>query len=375
MKKILIMYATYGMGHKKIAEYIEDYFKKEGSFEILCVDILKYSIPLVGTLSKKSFEKVNFSIPFLWDITYNAFNKKLKLLPYEKIILGLFKNKKLKNLILDFNPDIVISTHWMGSAIIGYHKKKGSLDSKLLTIITDYEAHELWLKNIKYEDAIIIGNKYEKEMLVKEKNIPKDKIKDFGIPLSNRFNSSYYNRAKTYDKYKLNKDKKTILYFCSRGNITKIYSGAIIKNNLNCNLIIVTGNNSDEKNRLTKIKKVMNNKNIKILGFVNNVPELLNIADIVVTKPGGATVTECLYFHKPMLFIGTQSGQEKANAKYLQKYGCAYRSKNENDMIEFLNLCLIDNKVLSKMTLKAKSLSKTNAMKKLYEFTNKLINK
>ena len=38
--------------------------------------------------------------------------------------------------------------------------------------------------------------------------------------------------------------------------------------------------------------------------------ELLNIADLVVTKPGGETVTECLYFDVPMLFVGKHSGQE-----------------------------------------------------------------
>ena len=64
------------------------------------------------------------------------------------------------------------------------------------------------------------------------------------------------------------------------------------------------------------------------MGYVNNVPELLNIADLVVTKPGGATVTECLYFNVPMLFIGKHSGQEKANCKYLEKQGVQILERN-----------------------------------------------
>ena len=84
MKKILIMYASYGTGHKKIAEYIENYFKENENFEIETIDILKNSTPFLGVLSQKTFEKMNFSIPFLWDFLYNAFNRKLSLFAERK---------------------------------------------------------------------------------------------------------------------------------------------------------------------------------------------------------------------------------------------------------------------------------------------------
>ena len=96
MKKVLIMYATYGMGHKKIAEYIETYFKEQGNFEIEMVDILKYSTPFFGFLTQKTFEKINFSIPYIWDMIYNAFNKNITLFPKKAVIMSTFKFKGLK---------------------------------------------------------------------------------------------------------------------------------------------------------------------------------------------------------------------------------------------------------------------------------------
>ena len=118
------MYASYGTGHKKIAEYIETYFKNNGNYEIENIDILKFSTPFLGKFSQKTFEKINFSIPYLWDILYNAFNRKLYLLTPKNLMLPLFNNKTLKRKIIEFNPDLVISTHFFSSQMCAFLKQK-----------------------------------------------------------------------------------------------------------------------------------------------------------------------------------------------------------------------------------------------------------
>lgn len=372
MKKILIMYATYGTGHKKIAQYIEKYFKQNGNFEIELIDILKFSTPVLGSLTEKTFEKINFSIPYLWDIIYSTFNRKLKLFPKKTIVMSTFKCKGLKKKILEFNPDLVISTHYFCSTIISQYKKKDKLNSKLITIVTDYEAHEFWLDNEKYEDYLVIGNSIEKKELVK-RGIEKKKITDIGIPVSDDFNPNMYNRNKTIREYKLDANKKTLIFFCSRGKITSKYAKEILKSNLNCNILIVTGNNTKLKNELKEIKAFYDNPNIKILGYINNVPELLNIADIVITKPGGATVTECLYFNVPMLFVGKSSGQEKANAKYLGKQKCSISVNNCIDMIKTIEYLFNNQKKLDRLKNNIQKINKNDAMPKLFKLVEKVL--
>ena len=245
----------------------------------------------------------------------------------------LFNNSYLKKKILDFNPDLVISTHYFCSTIISKFKNKNLIDSKLITIVTDYEAHEFWLENEKCEDFIILGNSLEKRELIK-KGFDKKKIKDIGIPLSDEFNKKIYNKEKTLRKYKLDVSKKTLVFFCSRGRITSSYVKELVKHQLNYNILIITGNNSKLRTQLKELIKQFGLSDAKILGYVNNIPELLNIADLIVTKPGGATVTECLYFNVPMLFIGKHSGQEKANARYLVGQKCALSVSNQFEMME-----------------------------------------
>jgi len=372
MKKILIMYASYGTGHKKIAEYIETYFKNNGNYEIENIDILKFSTPFLGKFSQKTFEKINFSIPYLWDILYNAFNRKLYLLTPKNLMLPLFNNKTLKRKIIEFNPDLVISTHYFCSSIISHYKKKKKINSKLITIVTDYEAHEFWLENEKNEDCLIIGNSIERKELIK-KGFDKRKIKDTGIPLSDKFNVQNYDKEKIYKNYKLDSNKKTLLFFCSRGKITSSYVKEIVKHNLEYNVLIVTGSNAKLKNKIKNIKKQFGLSNAKILGYINNVPELLTIADLVITKPGGATVTECLYFNLPMLFIGRHSGQEKANAKYLEKQMCAFSASNPFEMLDKINILFKDEKKLLRLKNNTKKANKNDAMKKLYEIANEVM--
>ena len=54
-KRILLTYATYGNGHRAVAEYIESYFKKQDpELEILAIDLLMYSTPILGALTRKT---------------------------------------------------------------------------------------------------------------------------------------------------------------------------------------------------------------------------------------------------------------------------------------------------------------------------------
>ena len=51
MKKILIMYATFGNGHRAIAKYIEEYFKsRDEEIEIKNIDILSYITPFINKI-------------------------------------------------------------------------------------------------------------------------------------------------------------------------------------------------------------------------------------------------------------------------------------------------------------------------------------
>ncbi len=372
-KRILLTYAMYGNGHRAIAQYIESYFKsRDPELEIKAIDILSYSTPILGRLSQKVTDFFLLKFPLGWSIIYDLFDTKISATIANHTSLSLFKNKRMKKVISEFNPDMTISTHFFGSSLIDFYNRKGVINSKLITVVTDYEAHSLWLKSYKREQAIIVGDKDEVAYLVK-KGIKRSKIKAIGIPINPITNDSF-DIIKATSKYGFDGSRPICLFFGGGGNggtHSLPYIRKVIKGNLNIDFIYVAGKNQKAKEKVDKWIKEYDAKNIKTLGFVNNVPELLQICDFVVTKPGGAQTTESLYFNKPVIMINCSGGQEVANYKYFEKNGYGKRIKTSYYFYKYLENISNKPEIIEKMKSNMEENHNDKAMGKLYDIVMK----
>lgn len=376
-KRILITYATYGSGHLAVAKYIEDYFKKENEeFEILSVDLLKYSIPVIGEISRVVNDTMVLKFPLVCEMYFAFSNNKLASDGVLGINMTMFDNKKLKKLIKDFNPDITISTHFYGSTLIARMNKLEQISSKLITIVTDYKAHELWLKNYKSEDAIIVPSiEAKRDTLKKCPEISSKIIKNFGIPIFNRMSNRLdYNQL--LKKYKIKNNKPIITFFCGSSYSVSnsfLYFKKLVKSNPKAYIFYITGNAKDLKEKAEKLVKKYNCKNIKVLGYVNNVPEYMAISDFIITKPGGIIVNECVYFGKPMLLINGSAGQEKDNYKYLVRKGFAVRANSLFTFSKNLNHLIEHKEIVDMMKNNILNYENKEAIQKLYNLVKKLL--
>ncbi len=368
-KRILLTYAMYGNGHRAVAEYIESYFKaQDPELEILAIDLLKYSTPIIGSISQKVTDFFLLKFPTGWSFIYSLFDTKISSAIASKTSMSLFKNKRMKKIITDFNPDLTISTHFFGSSLIDYYNRKGITNSKLITVVTDYEAHSLWLRGYKREQAIVVGDKDEVSYLVK-KGVEKNKIKPIGIPI-NPITSNDFNVEKSIKKYGFDGLRPICLFFGGGGNggtLSLPYIRKIIKSDLNIDFIYVAGKNQKSKEKVDKWISDYGVKNIKTLGFVNNVPELLQMCDFVVSKPGGAQSTESLYFKKPIIMINCSGGQEVANYKYFVKNGYGRRFRTSYMFNKFMKNISDNPNIIEEMKKNMSKNHNDKAMEKLYK--------
>lgn len=372
-KKILVPYATYGNGHKSVARYIEEYFtKQDENIEVLSIDLLDYTSLFIRVVSKKIFEKTMFSrLPILWEIIYKFYNNKYRSIGTKKMCYSFFDRKKLREKVKDFNPDIVISTHFFGSILFSKYKKIGFINAKLYTIITDYELHEFWLKSLKYETAVIVSNQQMKKQLLK-RGISSDKIKVYGIPLSDNF-SHKFDVPKLKKKFKIKSNKTIILFFCGNNNsLTSLpFVKKLLKYSESFYIILITGKNNKLKAKINKLGIDVKDKDVKVLGYVNDVYEYMSISDIIITKPGGLTVSECLVLQKPMILINHNAGQEKGNYKYLVHQKYALKASNPYKFNKCLKLIQKDPKIIKKMKYQILKDKKDSAIKQLYNLVMK----
>lgn len=372
-KKILIPYATYGTGHKAIAGYIKKYFEENGNYDCLSLDLINYTIPIIGSFSKKVSETLMTKFPGIWSLIYFIFDNKLSSYVSGKINIKLLDNKKLRKEITTFNPDITIATHFFGSDIINYYNKKGYINSKLITVVTDYKSHDFWLNNIKNTDAIIVSSFEERLNLIK-KGYKNKQIHTSGIPIC-MDTLKTENKSILLKKYKCDNNKLNILFFVGGGNgalINLIYFKEMLKNNYDINILFVAGRNKEAERQAKEYVKKYKKKNIKVLGFVKTINELYKISDIVITKPGGAQVTECILFNKPMILIKSNGGQEIYNRRYLTLHNYAKWARNKKIFNKELELLINNDKERNRMIKNISTIKQDKSMEKLFKIVEKL---
>ena len=372
-KKILIPYATYGSGHKSIAIYIKNYFESTGKYECLTLDLLDYSLPILGKFTRFSSNTLMTKFPVLWSLLFFCFDNKLSAYVTSNMSIRLFDNDKLRKKVQEFNPDLTISTHFWGTDIINKFNKKGITSSKIVTVVTDYVAHDVWLKSLNDIDAIIVSG-FDERLKLLSKGFKNNQIYTSGIPISPQLKTNL-NKTDLKKKYKINNKKKTVLFFVGGGDgaiFNLIYFKELLKNKYECNILFVAGRSKKAYNKAKEYVKRYKSKNVRLFGFVTNINELYYVSDFVITKPGGVQVTECLLFLCPMLLIKSNGGQEIGNKRFLLKKGYARKAYNKYTFNKCFNELLTNDNLRNKMKKNISKIKQNKSMEKLYKIVEKL---
>ena len=374
MTKILITYASYGSGHKSVAEYVEDYFKEhDKNFEIKVIDVMDYK-NVFGKINQKMFDlSFKFKTSVSNTIGYEITDNKIITAPYKEVVKFLLKSK-LKDDILEYNPDILISTHFFGSITMGIINQKYGTKTKIITILTDYASHSMWLKNHKNETAFIVSNDIVKDELIKY-GIPEYKIHPYGIPLSSKFKNIEESKTKIKLKYNIHNNNLILLFF-GGGSLGSSFSYGyfkqLLKLNLPINVIFVSGKNTKLKEKCENFVAENNIQNVKILGFTKDISNLLNIADAVITKPGGLSVTEALEMKTPMILIPGNGGQEIHNAKFITKNKFGIRTLNPYQFAKKVDKLIKNPKYINDMYKNLKNYEENKSIEKLFKLVKEL---
>ena len=374
--KILIFYASYGGGHLNAAKSINDYIiSNYPNYDVELIDCMKYVNKTIEKLTTTAYREMAKKAPWAWGKIYSDSQKGplAHLSSRSNKIMAI----KLLRLLREKQPDVIISTHPFGSQMCSYLKRKNKITAKIATIMTDFSPHDQWLVGHKFTDYFFVANDKMKNYLI-NKGIAENKVFVTGIPISNRFLKTY-NKKEILDTYNLSEDKFTVLFFgggefgLGKTKTAEIFESFVqesLKEKIQ--IIAIAGKNPKMKASFKEIvsKYSVNTtttnttditNNVKILEFTNQVPELMSISDLVVTKPGGLTTSESLASHLPMLIINPIPGQEEENAEFLEDKGIAiWLRKNDDSKLIIENL-LADNKKLNLMKENTKLLAKPHS--------------
>lgn len=368
--KILFLAISAGGGHMKAAESLKLYIEeKHPDSKTMLVDSLRYINPIVDKLIIGSYINTLKSTPKIYGKLYDIAESGDNLSDVSQTMNRII-SYKIRRLIREFVPDLVVCTHPFPLQMLTKLKKNSVIKSKVVTILTDFTAHPFWLHDTV--DAYVVAHPGMKFEMV-NRGIREDIIYPLGIPISEKF-------LKQYDKADIRKelglqDITTVLVMGGSlgfGDIKETFL-ALLNSQKRLQIILVAGKNSKLIKQVEEYSSY-SDKPVKIYGYTDLIPELMSASDFIISKPGGITVSEALVKNLPLILISPIPGQEEKNARFLQNTGVAGRIYPKQSVEEVL-FQIMDNPLrMQHMKEMAQHLARPTATQDIVKLFEELIN-
>ncbi len=368
--KVLLASITAGHGHHAAAAAIESAMRERGA-EVETLDVFKY----ISTYLYKAVDKgylMSTKHNWQYGLLYHAFESDTLL---RKAVISFMNSDFLSDKLLrHFNhsqPDVVISTHPCAAQIIDELKEQRVLKSVHIGVNTDYTLLPFW-ETIRHMSGLVICGR-QLLFRARQLGIPSERVLPFGIPIQSKYClSSPTNKAR--EKLGLDPDIPTVLIMSGSmgyGNMAESVD-RLASSGLRLQIICVCGRN--EKAREELAGRSYPSK-VLALGFIDYVHECMDAADVIVTKPGGLSVSEALAKRKPLVLTSPIPGHEQDNMTCLVNYGLALYATKSMPVHELVCTLLSDQDRLEQMKRAIETYACPNPTERLCDYIYEAVGK
>ncbi|UBH09315.1 diglucosyl diacylglycerol synthase [Macrococcus armenti] len=311
-KKILIITGSYGNGHISVTNSIVNQLNRMHlpNLTVIEHDLYQEAHPIINSFAKKYY--IN---------SYKYFRKSYRFFYYanqdntEKCFYRYYGLNRLINLIMKEKPDLILLT--FPTPVMSIIKKDIGVDIPVATVITDYTMHKNWYT--PNSNRYFVATEHTKSQLV-QYGVDPSIIDVTGIPIHERFNEEV-DRNAWLTNNGLQPNKKTLLMVAGAFGVVGGFNEmlATLTEESDHQYVVVCGNNTQLINTLKAAYK--DTPNVLIIGFTKEMAGWMASCDLMLTKPGGITISESLCKSIPLVFFNPAPGQEGENAKYFTEKG------------------------------------------------------
>ncbi len=374
---ILILHASVGSGHRSAAIAIAqdlcdlrdrqlpafpDGSPLDPATRVVVADILAWGDHVFD--GNKTATSFTGSTRPLYDLTWR-YTFTGRALWGQGTFLNYVMWRKFTRYIGHIKPLAVIATHIMGANMAAGARTICKQHYPLVCVPTDYETEGLWPH--KAADVFCLGNESMAETL-RARHIAENRIAITGIPTRIDFRRSY-DTAQVRERFGLPADKKIVLalagatlpqpYVIFRQTLESVIPA--FAGHPDLHLVMVCGKDADYAAHVRQTCAEHGLDNVTVLDYVNGMAALMAASDVIVTKSGGLTVTECLVSRTPMILVGRAYGQEKVNVNMLTNAGAAIHVTTARELVSQIDLIDQHPERLSSMVVNANLLRRPNA--------------
>lgn len=371
MEKYLFLYLKTGGGHlapaKAVANKIKT--KHKANFEIELVDGLSESNKFVKKIIEDGYKTAVNKAAWTYEFLY-LIHKISIISRCTASLVSYFIKPGLEKYILANKLEKIVLFHFFLIKPVFKIIEANNLKIPVITVVTDpFTAHPLWFLQ-KNQNYIVFSEILKEKCL--EKGIDEKNLKVFPFVLDSRFSPEVSEKKKLKIRANLGYSSESRIILIMGGgegmpNGKKILK-KIIKRNMDAEIAIVCGKNIKLYSSAMKIRDKYGIRNLKIYGFIDFVPSLISISDIVITKCGASTSMEILHMGKVPVINNYIWEQEKGNMEFVCNSKMGILEKNTNHLPDLLNKLLLDNELYDSLISNIKKASIRNGVGQVSDY-------
>ena len=358
--RVVLAAASVGCGHKRAALAVSETLASRGRpVESTLLEVLDDAPAWFRVLYHDGYLRAVRHAPWLVGAMYDAADVPTR---DRRILAGVLDRvedavtRRFRGRAELHAADVVLSTHFLTTAVLGRMRLRGELRAPLVTVVTDEHPHSAWIH--PGSDATCVASNAARETAIAAGLRP-ERVHATGIPIDPRFCMVQPTCAP---------DGRPKVLVCGGGYGLGGMDRAVaslLAMPVDAAITVVCGKNAALGRTLRALADAHDARpghpSLRVMGLTGRMHELMAESDLMVGKPGGLTTSEARALGLPMVLMRPIPGQEERNARALVGAGAAVRVPRPQDVGAAVAAILADPGRLHAMRASAAALGRPRA--------------
>ena len=362
---ILFLFSDTGGGHrsaaKAIIEALEIYHPGKVTTEML--DFFVEYAPPPFDMAVTTYAPMA-QVPDLWELGYKLSNGKWRSKLVQDVLWPYIR-KSMERLVEEHPCDLYVSVHPIINTPI--LRALGDDHPPYMIVITDMvSTHTFWYDNSA--DLILTPTEVAKLRGIGI-GIDPDRMEIVGQPIADKFRRPTASKAELREMLGWPQNKTVVLIVGGGDGMGPVEETvrAVDEAGMDLVLAVIAGRNEALQNSLENAGLTTP---AFIYGFVDNMPDLMNAADILLSKAGPGTISEGFIAGLPIILYSKMPGQENGNVDYVLNEGAGVWAPSPEEILDTLRYWNANPDVLAEVTAISKRLAMPDAS---YDIAQRII--
>jgi 1,2-diacylglycerol 3-beta-galactosyltransferase len=367
-KRVLFLISDTGGGHRAGAQAVGaalDEIEGATRYEWRIDDIATHCTFPLSKLGPAYSAALRYAPP-IYGALFHATNGRRRYKTIVRFCEPLYR-ERLREVFTQYQPDVIVSVHpLLNHAALRARADAGMQNVPIVTVITDLgRVHEGWLLPEADLTVVPAQEVYQRAL---ERGVPRDRLRLLGHPIHPRFEDVSATKSELRKKLGLPQDRTICLLMAGGEGGGKLLptTMGLAKAGLDYHLVVVTGRNAALKAKLEELAPGLPTP-MTVLGFRNDVPELMRAADLLVTKAGPGTIAEASVAEVPVVVYDYVPGQERGNLDYVRTNGIGVVALTTAEVVQSVKRIVYSQERLAKMRAQQTAVAPRGSSRRIAE--------